>query len=250
MVTRLEALLVKIEAGEATACQIQHPMMKRFVPTLKDGRVKLNATKVRADAKYDGKYVLRTTADLTLPDIVSAYKTLHRLEQGFRTIKSVLQVRPIYHHADHRIISHVKLCVLAYFMVRHVEIQTVQSWEQIARLFAAFTLWNFAPMQEWFSAGRNCPNIHVAGRPDWVFVKVYTHGAQDRNIDASLGPGGYLDNLYSYLESAYNDGSKYSLNYVTAREMYNIIKAAEAGEAGNPGNYRDYVIPTYANRLQ
>lgn len=135
VVTRLETLLAKIEAGEATVCQIQHPMMKRFVRTLKDGRVKLNATKVREDAKYDGKYVLRTTTDLALPDIVSAYKTLHRLEQGFRTIKSVLQVRPIYHHANHRIISHVKLCVLAFFIVRYVEIQTGQSWEQIARLF-------------------------------------------------------------------------------------------------------------------
>lgn len=135
VVAQLEALLSKIEAGEATVCQIRHPMMKRFVRTLKDGRVKLNATKVRTDAKYDGKYVLRTTADLALSDIVAAYKTLHRLEQGFRTIKSVLRIRPIYHHADHRIISHVKLCVLAYFMVRHVEIQTGQSWEDITRLF-------------------------------------------------------------------------------------------------------------------
>jgi transposase len=135
MVTRLEALLVKIEAGEATVCQIQHPMMKRFVRKLKSGKVKLNATKVRTDAKYDGKYVLRTTADLALPDIVAAYKTLHNVEQSFRTIKSVLQIRPMYHHADHRIISHVKLCVLAYFIVRHVEIQTGQSWEQISRLF-------------------------------------------------------------------------------------------------------------------
>jgi hypothetical protein len=41
----------------------------------------------------------------------------------------------MYHHADHRIISHVKLCVLAYFIVRYVEVKTGQSWEQIARLF-------------------------------------------------------------------------------------------------------------------
>jgi transposase len=110
-------------------------MMKRFVRTLKDGRVKLNATKVRKDAKYDGKYVLRTTSDLSVSDIVAAYKTLQQVEQGFRTIKSVLRIRPMYHHADHRIISHVKLCVLAYFIVRHVEVKTGRSWEQIARLF-------------------------------------------------------------------------------------------------------------------
>ena len=41
----------------------------------------------------------------------------------------------MYHHADHRIISHVKLCILAYFIVRHVEVKTGRSWEQIARLF-------------------------------------------------------------------------------------------------------------------
>jgi hypothetical protein len=41
----------------------------------------------------------------------------------------------MYHHADRRIISHVKLCVLAYFIVRYVEIKTGQSWEQITRLF-------------------------------------------------------------------------------------------------------------------
>jgi len=135
VVARLEELLTKIEAGKATVCEIQHPLMKRFVRVLKDGRVKLNATKVRDDAIYDGKYVLRTTSGLGVADIVAAYKTLHRIEQGFRTIKTVLKIRPIYHHADHRIISHVKLCVLAYFIVRYVEVKTGQSWDHIAKLF-------------------------------------------------------------------------------------------------------------------
>ena len=66
VVERLEALLARIDAGKATVCQIQHPMMKRFTRTLKDGRAKLNAMKVREDAKYDGKYVLRTTSNLSL----------------------------------------------------------------------------------------------------------------------------------------------------------------------------------------
>ena len=58
----------------------------------------------------------------------------------------------------------------------------------------------------------------------------------------------FLDKLYSHLEGAYNDGRKYRLHYVTAREMYNIIKAAEAGEIGDPDGYRDHVISPYANR--
>ena len=91
-------------------------------------------------------------------------------------------------------------------------------------------------------------HIHVQGHSDWVFVKVYTHGAQDSNCRAFLGSGGYLDKLYSHLEKTYNDGVKCRLHYTTAREMYNIIKAAEAGEVGDPNAYRDYVIPPYVNK--
>jgi hypothetical protein len=49
--------------------------------------------------------------------------------------------------------------------------------------------------------------------------------------------------MYSYLERSYNDGRDYVLHYVTARETYNIIKAAEAGKTGNPGDYRDFILP-------
>jgi hypothetical protein len=83
--------------------------------------------------------------------------------------------------------------------------------------------------------------IHVEGRPEWVFVKVHTHGLQDKDIDTLLGPA--TDALFTDLERRYNDGKRYVLHYVTAREMYNIIKAAEAGRQGNPNDYRDFVVP-------
>jgi len=49
--------------------------------------------------------------------------------------------------------------------------------------------------------------------------------------------------MFSDLERRYNDGVRYALHYVTARETYNIIKAAEAGKTGNPGEYRDFLVP-------
>lgn len=52
-----------------------------------------------------------------------------------------------------------------------------------------------------------------------------------------------MDKMFSYLEQTYNDGKKYQLHYVTSREAYNIIKAAEAGKSGNPNAYRDFVLP-------
>ena len=84
-------------------------------------------------------------------------------------------------------------------------------------------------------------SIIVKGRPDWVFVKVHTHGAQEETIDLFFKKKG-LDRLFSCLESTYNDGKCFKLHYLTAREMYNIIKAAEAGEKADPGAYRDYEL--------
>ena len=43
----------------------------------------------------------------------------------------------------------------------------------------------------------------------------------------------------------YNDGKAFCFHYVTAREFYNIIKSAEAGEDGNPGDYRNYKLSPY-----
>lgn len=89
-------------------------------------------------------------------------------------------------------------------------------------------------------------HIHVRGRPEWVFVKLHTHGAQETDMDTLLGEP--VDRMFTDLEQRYNDGVKYALHYVSAREMYNIIKAAEAGCTGSPAGYRDFIVPRPAYR--
>jgi len=87
----------------------------------------------------------------------------------------------------------------------------------------------------WLSA-----SVSVEGRPDWIFVKVHTHGAHERNADVLLGPAIWQFHL-SILDQVRQRGMH--LHYVTAREMANIVRAAEEGAAGNPGRYRDYWLP-------
>lgn len=88
-------------------------------------------------------------------------------------------------------------------------------------------------------------HICVQGKEEWIFIKVHTHGAQDANLtDAYFAA---LDGMYSYLELRYNDGEKYELHYVSARQMYNLAKAAEAGKVGNPADFKDYIlVPNHA----
>jgi len=83
-------------------------------------------------------------------------------------------------------------------------------------------------------------NIHVEGRPEWVFVKVHTHGAPELQAASLLGAGGRT--MHRALTTRYNDGRSWVLHYVTAREMFNIAVAAMGGEAGDPSAYRDYVL--------
>ena len=85
--------------------------------------------------------------------------------------------------------------------------------------------------------------IKVKKKPQWLFIKVHTHGTQEKDMDTLLG--GPSDEMYDYFETKYNDGKNFVLHYVTAREMYNIIKAAEAGEQGTPDEYRDYILPRH-----
>lgn len=93
-----------------------------------------------------------------------------------------------------------------------------------------------ARVDAWVSTG-----IHVQGRPEWVFVKVHTHGTQEHDMDTLLGAD--ADAMHDHLERTYNNGRDHILHYVSAREMYNIIKAAEAGMTGNPAAYRDFQLP-------
>jgi hypothetical protein len=83
--------------------------------------------------------------------------------------------------------------------------------------------------------------IHVRGRPEWVFVKVHTHGAPEQQAASLLGDGGRA--LHQTLAEHFNDGKRWTLHYMSAREMYNTARAAMDGCSGNPFAYRNYVLP-------
>ncbi|MCK4856333.1 MAG: hypothetical protein KAT58_00020 [candidate division Zixibacteria bacterium] len=86
-------------------------------------------------------------------------------------------------------------------------------------------------------------NVHVIGQPNWVFVKLHSHGCRQSDSLALWGPS--FDSTLTVLETEYNDGESYMLHYATVREAYNIIRAAAEGKGGNPEFYRDYIIKPF-----
>jgi hypothetical protein len=78
--------------------------------------------------------------------------------------------------------------------------------------------------------------ISVQGRADWVFVKWHTHGGIESNSNALLG-----EPMRLFHESIRHLGGL-EIHYVTAREMANLVHAAEDGAGGDPAPYRDYLF--------
>jgi hypothetical protein len=87
----------------------------------------------------------------------------------------------------------------------------------------------------WLRAG-----IRVATRPDWFFVKLHTHGAPEENQDVLLGPA--MVEFHKSLSRRAAADRRFYFHYVTAREMYNLIRAAEAGWMGSVNDARDYEL--------
>ena len=76
-------------------------------------RFSIDEARIQAEARYDGKWVLRTNTTLSPEDTALRYKQLWMVEQVFRTTKSILDTRPIYHKCDETIRGHVFCSFLA-----------------------------------------------------------------------------------------------------------------------------------------
>ncbi len=104
----------------------RYKMGKHFVTEIEDNRFtyRRDQAKIDKEAALDGIYVIRTSVKReALEDqaAVRAYKDLSKVEQAFRSFKTVdLKVRPIYHRLENRVRAHIFLCMLAYYVEWHM----------------------------------------------------------------------------------------------------------------------------------
>jgi transposase len=109
-----------------------HRTMGRYLRQLKTGEIKIDKGKIKEEAHLDGKYIISTSDDTLSPeDVALGYKQLMEVERAFRTLKTTLDLRPVYHRKDERIQAHVFLCFLALLLVRIAERKTNMTWDRI-----------------------------------------------------------------------------------------------------------------------
>jgi transposase len=81
----------------------------------------IDEAKIEEEARYDGKWVLRTNTDLPADMVALKYKELWQVEQAFRDMKSVLETRPVFHQTDETIRGHVFCSFLALVLRKELD---------------------------------------------------------------------------------------------------------------------------------
>jgi hypothetical protein len=121
------------------------PGLNRYLRTTPKGLLRIDAAKIKAETNLDGKYLLRCSdPKLSAQDIAVGYKQLLEVERGWRDMKQVIDLRPVYHRLEERIRAHVILCWLALLLIRIIETSTATTWNRIRTEFDLLTVAAFA----------------------------------------------------------------------------------------------------------
>ena len=94
-------------------------MRKHFEVVIEDRKLhwQRREQRLRAEARLDGVYAIRTSLSNIPPDrAVRAYQSLSRVKRAFRSAQSILKIRPMYVYTADHVRGHVFLCMLAYFI--------------------------------------------------------------------------------------------------------------------------------------
>ena len=110
------------------------PGLNRYLRTTPGGLLRIDASRAKAEENLDGKYLLRTSDPaMTSEDIALGYKQLLQAERGWRDMKQVIDLRPVYHRKEERIRAHVILCWLALLLTRTAENTCGATWPELRR---------------------------------------------------------------------------------------------------------------------
>ena len=129
-IEKAKAFLIKPEALKKKA-------KRYYIKDVAKNQYVLDEEKIQRSARFDGFMTIATNnKDLTTAEILSAYKQLYQIEQSFRTFKTFLETRPMFHWTPKRILGHLALCYISFTILNYLQLKlkqqgTPQSEDQI-----------------------------------------------------------------------------------------------------------------------
>ena len=120
------------------------PGLNRYLRVTPGGLLRVDQRAIKAEQGLDGKYLLRTSdPHLSAEDMALGYKQLLQVERGWRDMKQVIDLRPVYHRKEERIRAHVLLCWLALLLTRTIETTCGDTWPALRRELERIKLGTF-----------------------------------------------------------------------------------------------------------
>lgn len=95
--------------------------------TIDKAAASIDEEKIKEDARFDGKYAVRSNSSLSAQEIALAYKQLWRVEAAFRDLKQNLDLRPMYHRTEDRVRGHIMICFLALVLESFMRLKLKES---------------------------------------------------------------------------------------------------------------------------
>ncbi len=121
------------------------PGLHRYLRVTPGGLLRTDQRVIKAETNLDGKYLLRTSdPHLSAEDIALGYKQLLQVERGWRDMKQIIDLRPVYHRKEDRIRAHVLLCWLALLLTRTIETTCGGTWPGLRHQLERVKLGTFA----------------------------------------------------------------------------------------------------------
>jgi hypothetical protein len=114
----VEGLREKLHQGSKSL--VGNKGYRKFLKATREGAFQIDEAKIRSESRFDGKWVLQTDTDLSAADVALKYKDLLLVESLFRSMKSILETRPIYHKCDETIRGHVFCSFLAMVLLKEL----------------------------------------------------------------------------------------------------------------------------------
>lgn len=131
-----EKLIAKAEkwlANPTVLKKVQRRGVGRFIKPTENEVYQLDLANISRDEKWDGYKAIATTTSLPVTEVLGKYSDLFEVEHAFRTLKSQLEIRPVYHWTDKRIEGHIAMCFLAFSFLNYLRNLTGLQHREIIR---------------------------------------------------------------------------------------------------------------------
>jgi len=132
----VESLKERLKRGDKAL--VGNKGYRKYLKVREGEAFEIDYEKLKEEAIYDGKWVLQTNTDYSAEEVAVQYKQLWMVEKAFRTVKSVLETRPIYHRCEETIRGHIFCSFLALIMMKELYSRLEEKgyhfeWEDILR---------------------------------------------------------------------------------------------------------------------